>query len=186
MLSEISTVYNQETAKKNIAKLDKQVEVQQREITKLIRDAKDARRSFDDGKKEKSGLNQLLDELQTEHEMLRSQLESSNISRFVYLTISLYSLRRSFRSQTENKLNQNVAQLEHALHEIDIKHRQVVEKVARIGELEGEIARLEATLKVNKKALYEADLRLSQVEKSKSETHNSASKVGCSTFGRFC
>ena len=69
-----------------------------------------------------------------------------------------------------------MSQLEHALQEIDIKHRQVVEKVARIAELESEIARLEATLKNNKKALYEADLKLSQTEKSKKDTHNTASK----------
>ena len=91
---------------------------------------------------------------------LRSKLENANMS----------------RSQTENRLNQTLAQLEHAQQETGIKHRQVIEKVARIAELEGEIARLESTLEGNKKALYESDLKLSHLEKSKNDSHNTASK----------
>ena len=69
-----------------------------------------------------------------------------------------------------------MSQLEHATQETDIKHRQIIDKVARIAEVEGEIARLEATLKNNKKALYEADLKLSQVESLKDNIHDSGSK----------
>lgn len=151
---------NANQAKSVISRLEKQIESQQREISRLSKEAKEVRQVWHDGKKEKSELNNLLDGLHKEQEALRTQLESSNIS----------------RSQTENKLNQTLAQLEHAQQETNIKHRLVVEKVARNGELEGEIARLEATLKVNKKALYEADLKLSQVEKMKKDNHNLASK----------
>lgn len=97
---------------------------------------------------------------------LRSKLENSNMS----------------RSQVENRLNQTLAQLEHAQQETAIKHRQVIEKVARIAELEGEIARLESTLEGNKKALYESELKLSHLEKSRNESHNSASKACASIF----
>ena len=64
-----------------MARLEKQIEVQQKEITKLIREAKETKRNFGEGIKEKNELNQLLDELNNEQDTLRSQLETANISR---------------------------------------------------------------------------------------------------------
>ena len=129
-------------------------------MSRLSRDLKETKRSYGEDRKEKSELNSLMDELNKEQELLRNQLATSNIQ----------------RSQVESKLNLTIVQLEDKTKQNEKQHVEMIEKIAKISELEGNISQIELALNAANSQVSTLENKLNQTESSKNKTHNEASK----------
>ena len=129
-------------------------------MSRLSRDLKETKRSYGEDRKEKSELNSLMDELNKEQELLRNQLATSNIQ----------------RSQVESKLNLTIVQLEDKTKQNEKQHAEMIEKIAKISELEGNITQIELALNAANSQVSSLENKLNQTESSKNKTHNEASK----------
>ena len=129
-------------------------------MNRLSRDLKETKRSYGEDRKEKSELNSLMDELNKEQELLRNQLATSNIQ----------------RSQVESKLNLTIVQLEDKTKQNEKQHAEMIEKIAKISELEGNISQIELALNAANLQVSSLENKLNQTESSKNKTHNEASK----------
>ena len=101
-----------------------------------------------------------MDELNKEQELLRNQLATSNIQ----------------RSQVESKLNLTIVQLEDKTKQNEKQHVEMIEKIAKISELEGNISQIELALNAANSQVSSLENKLNQTESSKNKTHNEASK----------
>ena len=102
-----------------------------------------------------------MDELNKEQELLRNQLATSNIQ----------------RSQVESKLNLTIVQLEDKTKQNEKQHAEMIEKIAKISELEGNISQIELALNAANLQVSSLENKLNQTESSKNKTHNEASKA---------
>jgi len=75
-ISEEKELGKSESAMKNAAKLEKQVEIQEKEILRLSRELQCMKVATGEGKKQRSDLQNVLDEMIAERERLLAEMES--------------------------------------------------------------------------------------------------------------
>jgi len=159
-ISEEKELGKSESAMKNAAKLEKQVEIQEKEILRLSRELQCMKVATGEGKKQRSDLQNVLDEMIAERERLHAEMES------------VAAKKKNIEGLLERK-NMDLAK---SKEDIASKQHRLEENLARMAEMETECVTLRAETNALTLALQKAEMKAGNAVNSKKDFSDVAAK----------